>query len=94
MKAQKCFFKDFSFPHIRLFWLSLIQWNHKSKGGQVYEKKKQIVVDSDEQQLLVRALLDKRNEFISHQLEHDDVDKLILKVIDAPRKRLFGRAIQ
>lgn len=58
------------------------------------KKKKQIIVDSDEQQFLVRALVDKRNEFIAHQLEHDDVDKLILKVIDAPRKRLLGRAVQ
>lgn len=58
------------------------------------KKKKQIIVDGDEQQLLVRALVDKRNEFIAHQLEHDDVDKLILKVIDAPRKRLLRGVVQ
>lgn len=58
------------------------------------KKKKQIIVNSDEQKLLVRALVDKRNEFITHQLEHDDVDKLILKVIYASRKRLLRRVVQ
>ena len=48
-------------------------------------------MDRDEWKLLIRALVDKRNEFLAHDLEPYDVNELLLKVIDAPRKRLFGR---
>ncbi len=55
------------------------------------KEKRQIKVDYDEWRLLIRALVDKRNEFLNHDLEPYDVNELLLKVIDAPRKRLFGR---
>ena len=55
------------------------------------KEQRQITIDHDEWRLVIRALVDKRNEFLAHDLEPYEINELLLKVIDAPRKRLFGR---
>ena len=69
-------------------------WYHEDtnlREAEPMKEKRQITVDHDEWRLLIRALVDKRNEFLAHDLEPYEVNELLLKVIDAPRKRLFGR---
>jgi len=51
------------------------------------EKQRVLVLDPDEQQLMVRSLYDLRNSQIRCDGPTEDVDDLLLKVIDAPRKR-------
>ena len=55
------------------------------------KEQRQITIEHDEWRLVIRALVDKRNEFLAHDLEPYEINELLLKVIDAPRKRLFGR---
>lgn len=49
--------------------------------------KRMIVVDDFEHRIMVEALADKRNDYITEKKPTEDVSNLILKVIDAPAKR-------
>ena len=55
------------------------------------KRKLQLTMDGFEQRVLVRALNDLRNQLIASGKDHMCVDDLLLRVIDAPAKRLFGR---
>ena len=78
----------------RTFVFCNLPWYYEDtnlREAEPMKEKRQITVDRDEWRLLIRALVDKRNEFLAHDLEPYEVNELLLKVIDAPRKRLFGR---
>ena len=55
------------------------------------KRKLQLTMDGFEQRVLVSALNDLRNQLIASGKDHLFVDELMLRVIDAPAKRLFGR---
>ena len=57
------------------------------------EEKRVITVDDFEHNLLINGINEFRNMLIEDDLPTEDVDKLLLKVIDAPpqRKRRFDR---
>ena len=57
------------------------------------EEKRVIMVDDFEHNLLINGMNEFRNMLIEDDLPTEDVDKLLLKVIDAPpqRKRRFDR---
>lgn len=46
-----------------------------------------IEVDDFEHRVLMRVLADKRNDYIGERKPTEDVNKLLLKVIDAPHKK-------
>lgn len=51
------------------------------------EVKRVIEVSDYEHRVMMEALNDRRNDFISENKPSDDVSDLLLKVIDAPSKR-------
>ena len=51
------------------------------------DNQKILIIDSDEQQLMVRGLYDLRNAQLEKAGPTEDVEDLLLKVIDAPPKR-------
>ena len=53
------------------------------------EEKRVIVVDLDEHRLMVAGLNAFRNALLKEGRPTEDVDDLLLKVIDAPTKRLL-----
>lgn len=53
----------------------------------MFEQKRVLTMDSDEQQLMVRSLNDLRNAQLQKAGPTEDVEDLLLKVIDAPTKR-------
>lgn len=57
------------------------------------EKKRVITVNDFEQNLLVNGINEFRNMLLEQGMPTEDVDKLLIKVIDAPpqRKRRFDR---
>lgn len=55
------------------------------------EKKYILKLDDFEHRVLVNALNSMRNKLIQEGQYNDELDWLILKVIDAPVKKLFGR---
>jgi len=55
------------------------------------EKKYILKIDDFEHRVLVNALNSMRNQIIQKGQYNDDLDRLILKVIDAPVKKRFGR---
>ena len=57
------------------------------------EEKRVITVNDFEQNLLVNGINEFRNMLLEQGLPTEDVDKLLIKVIDAPpqRKRRFDR---
>lgn len=57
------------------------------------EEKRVITVDDFEQNLLVNGINEFRNMLLEQGMPTEDVDKLLIKVIDAPpqRKRRFDR---
>ncbi len=55
------------------------------------ENKYVLKIDDFEHRVLVNALNSMRNKFIQEGQYNDDLDRLILKVIDAPVKKRFGR---
>ena len=55
------------------------------------EKKYMLKLDDFEHRVLVNALNSMRNKLIQEGQYNDDLDRLILKVIDAPVKKRFGR---
>ena len=48
-------------------------------------------IDDFEHRVLVNALNSMRNKLIQEGQYNDDLDRLILKVIDTPVKKRFGR---
>ena len=55
------------------------------------EKKYILKIDDFEHRVLVNALNSMRNQLIKEGRYNDALDRLILKVIDAPVKKRFGR---
>ena len=55
------------------------------------EKKYILQIDDFEHRVLVNALNFLRNKLIQEGRYNDALDRLILKVIDAPVKKRFGR---
>ena len=55
------------------------------------EKKYILKIDDFEHRVLVNALNFMRNKLIQEGQYNDDLDRLILKVIDTPVKKRFGR---
>ena len=58
------------------------------------EEKKVITLDDFEQRLMVRGLMNIRNDLLKEEKPTEDINDLILKVIDAPttkEKRRFDR---
>ena len=57
------------------------------------EEKRVITVNDFEQNLLVNGINEFRNMLLEQSMPTEDVDKLLIKVIDAPpqRKRRFDR---
>lgn len=52
------------------------------------EAKRHIYLDDSEQRLLVGCLMTSRNEYLREGKPTEDVNDLILKIIDAPKKKL------
>ena len=55
------------------------------------EKKYILKIDDFEHRVLVNAFNSMRNKLIQEDQYNDALDRLILKVIDAPVKKRFGR---
>ncbi|MBR3556197.1 MAG: hypothetical protein IKN89_09825 [Oscillospiraceae bacterium] len=55
-------------------------------------KVKQLTLDRYEHGLLVRALYEEWHRMLAEENPTEDMEDLILKVIDAPTKKRFGRA--
>lgn len=55
------------------------------------EKKYILQIDDFKHRVLVNALNFLRNKLIQEGQYNDDLDRLILKVIDTPVKKRFGR---
>ena len=55
------------------------------------EKKYILKIDDFERRVIVNALNSMRNQLIQEGQYNDDLDRLILKVIDAPVKKRFRR---
>ena len=55
------------------------------------EKKYILKIDDFEHRVLVNALNSMRNKLIQEGQYNDDLDRLILKVIDTPVMKRFGR---
>ena len=56
------------------------------------EEKRVVELNGFEYRLMVNGLSDFRNDLIRDQKPTEDVDDLLLKVIDAPKKKHFGRS--
>ena len=56
------------------------------------EEKKVLTLDEFEQRLMVRGLMDFRNDLLKDDKPTEDINDLILKVIDAPTKKEKRRA--
>ena len=55
-------------------------------------KVKQLTLDRYEHGLLVRALYEERKQMLSSGVDTTAIENLILRVIDAPTKKRFGRS--
>ena len=51
------------------------------------EEKKVVTLDDFEQRLMVSGLMDFRNDLLRDEKPTEDVNDLLLKVIDAPKKK-------
>lgn len=56
------------------------------------EEKKVVTLDDFEQRLMVRGLMDFRNDLLRDEKPTEDINDLILKAIDAPTKKEKRRA--
>lgn len=54
----------------------------------VKEIKKLVALDNFEQRVIIEALADRRNDLISEEKSTDDLNLVILKVIEAPEKKV------
>lgn len=55
------------------------------------EEKRIVELTPFEYRLLINGMSNFRNDLIDHNKPTEDVSDLILKIIDAPKKKLFGR---
>lgn len=55
------------------------------------EEKRVVVLSPFEYRLMVNGLADFRNNLIRNQKPTEDINDLLLKVIDAPKRKRFGR---
>ena len=55
------------------------------------EEKKVVTLDDFEQRLMVSGLMDFRNDLLKDDKPTEDINDLILKVIDAPTKKVKCR---
>lgn len=55
------------------------------------EEKHIVMLDKYEHGVVINALNDQRNDLLSEQRPTDIVDEVLLKVIDAPTKRVRSR---
>ena len=81
------------YPQIRTFDLSVsFSYNKgeiKNRRSKDYENKAEyFYLDDFEHRLLVGCLMTARNEYIHEGKTTEDVNELILKIIDAPTKKL------
>ena len=51
-------------------------------------QKRYVYLDEQEAKIMVKALVNLRNELIDQNIDHSEVNSLMLKVIDAPNKKL------
>lgn len=56
-------------------------------------KAKRLILDRYEHGLLVRVLYEKWQRMLAEEKPSEDIEDLLLKVIDAPAKKRFGRFI-
>lgn len=54
------------------------------------EEKKVLIIDNNEQGLMVNGLMDFRNHLLSQDKPTEDVNKLIIRIIDAPARKVRG----
>jgi hypothetical protein len=55
------------------------------------EEKRIVELTPFEYRLLINGMSNYRNDLIDHNKSTEDVSDMILKIIDAPKKKLFGR---
>lgn len=55
------------------------------------EEKRVVELSDFEHRLLVNGLADFRNDLIRDEKPTEDVNDLLIKVIDVPKKKRFGR---
>jgi hypothetical protein len=56
------------------------------------EEKRIVELTGFEYRLMINSLSDFRNDLIRDRKPTEDVNDLLLKVIDAPKKKRFGRS--
>lgn len=56
------------------------------------EEKRVVELTNFEHRLMVGGLASFRNDLIREEKPTEDVNELLLKVIDAPKKKRFGRS--
>ena len=56
------------------------------------EEKRVVELTNFEYRLMVGSLASFRNDLIREEKPTEDVNELLLKVIDAPKKKRFGRS--
>ena len=56
------------------------------------EEKRVVELTNFEYRLMVGGLANFRNDLIREEKPTEDVNELLLKVIDAPKKKRFGRS--
>ena len=56
------------------------------------EEKRVVELSNFEYRLMVGGLASFRNDLIREEKPTEDVNELLLKVIDAPKKKRFGRS--
>ena len=66
-------------------------YNEGRRGGSIMARVKKLTFDRYEHRLLVRALHEEWHRMLAEGKPTEDMEALILKVIDAPTKKGFGR---
>ncbi len=56
----------------------------------MYEEKYYLTLDDYERRALIKALNKQRTDQIQANQETDEIDELLLKAIDAPKKKVKG----
>lgn len=55
------------------------------------EEKRVLILDMYDHKLLINTLNEKRTNLIKEQKTTDAIDEILIKTIDAPKKRLFKK---
>ena len=78
------------YPYIRFILLLPLKYRGNQKGGRrtTKTKRKYFYLNDFEHRLLVGCLLTARNEYLHDGKPMEDVDDLVLKIIDAPSKKV------